>query len=79
MRWRSRRGEIGELDGDVAENPSRSRVRAVAFDVLETLLDLAPSHDRLERIGQPRELLQPWFMRFQRDLVEVVDGLLRFA
>lgn len=44
-----------------------ARVRAVAFDVLETLLDLDPVRDRLERIGQPRELLQPWFMRFQRD------------
>ncbi|MFD0773577.1 haloacid dehalogenase type II [Streptomonospora algeriensis] len=44
-----------------------TRPHAVAFDVLETLLDLDPLRTRLEEIGQPAELLQPWFMRFQRD------------
>lgn len=44
-----------------------ARVQAVAFDVLETLLDLEPVQTRLEEIGQPRQLFQPWFMRFQRD------------
>lgn len=43
------------------------RPQAVAFDVLETLLDLEPLRARLEEIGQPAQLLQPWFMRFQRD------------
>ncbi|WP_028661617.1 haloacid dehalogenase type II [Saccharomonospora saliphila] len=44
-----------------------TRPSAVAFDVLETLLNLDPLRERLERIGQPAQLLQPWFMRFQRD------------
>jgi 2-haloacid dehalogenase len=44
-----------------------ARVQAVAFDVLETLLDVEALAGRLEEIGQPAELLQPWFMRFQRD------------
>lgn len=43
------------------------RPRAVAFDVLETLLNLDPLRERLEKIGQPAQLLHPWFMRFQRD------------
>lgn len=44
-----------------------ARPHAVAFDVLETLLNLDPLRARLEKIGQPAQLLQPWFMRFQRD------------
>ncbi|NIJ12143.1 2-haloacid dehalogenase [Saccharomonospora amisosensis] len=44
-----------------------ARPHAVAFDVLETLLNLEPLRARLETIGQPAQLLQPWFMRFQRD------------
>ena len=44
-----------------------ARCDAVAFDVLETLLDLDPLADRLEAVGQPRAMLGPWFMRFQRD------------
>lgn len=44
-----------------------ARPHAVAFDVLETLLNLDPLRARLEEIGQPAQLLQPWFMRFQRD------------
>jgi 2-haloacid dehalogenase len=44
-----------------------TRPHAVAFDVLETLLNLDPLRERLEKIGQPAQLLQPWFMRFQRD------------
>lgn len=44
-----------------------ARPLAVAFDVLETLLDLQPLHDRFVEIGQPAHLLQPWFLRFQRD------------
>ncbi|EID56008.1 haloacid dehalogenase superfamily enzyme, subfamily IA [Saccharomonospora xinjiangensis XJ-54] len=44
-----------------------TRVHAVAFDVLETLLDLTPLGARLETVGQPARLLQPWFLRFQRD------------
>ncbi len=44
-----------------------NRPLAVAFDVLETLLDLQPLHDRFAEIGQPTQLLQPWFLRFQRD------------
>jgi 2-haloacid dehalogenase len=43
------------------------RVDAVAFDVLETLLDLDPIADRLEEVGQPASVLGPFFMRFQRD------------
>ncbi|WP_019812121.1 haloacid dehalogenase type II [Saccharomonospora halophila] len=44
-----------------------TRPHAVAFDVLETLLNLEPLRTRLEEIGQPAQLLQPWFLRFQRD------------
>ncbi|GAB2742725.1 haloacid dehalogenase type II [Salinifilum aidingensis] len=43
------------------------RLDAVAFDVLETLLDLGPLRERWREIGQPAELLDVWFMRFQRD------------
>jgi len=43
------------------------RIDAVAFDVLETLLDLDPIGGRLEEVGQPAAVLGPFFMRFQRD------------
>jgi 2-haloacid dehalogenase len=43
------------------------RIDAVAFDVLETLLDLDPIGVRLEEVGQPAAVLGPFFMRFQRD------------
>jgi 2-haloacid dehalogenase len=43
------------------------RVDAVAFDVLETLLDVGPIGARLEEVGQPAAVLGPFFMRFQRD------------
>ena len=43
------------------------RINAVAFDVLETLLDLDPIGARLEEVGQPATVLGPFFMRFQRD------------
>lgn len=43
------------------------RINAVAFDVLETLLDLDPIGDRLEEVGQPAAVLGSFFMRFQRD------------
>jgi 2-haloacid dehalogenase len=44
-----------------------ARCDAVAFDVLETLLDLDPLAERLEQVGQPRAALGSWFVRFQRD------------
>ncbi len=44
-----------------------AHVHAVAFDVLETLLDLDPLRVRWQEVGQPVGLLQPWFLRFQRD------------
>ncbi len=44
-----------------------TRPLAVAFDVLETLLDLQPLRDRFKDIGLSPELVQPWFLRFQRD------------
>lgn len=44
-----------------------TRPLAVAFNVLETLLDLRPLQHRFAEIGQPAEILQPWFLRFQRD------------
>lgn len=43
------------------------RVDAVAFNVLETLLDLDPIGARLEEVGQSPAVLGPFFMRFQRD------------
>ncbi|MCC5870339.1 MAG: HAD family hydrolase [Gammaproteobacteria bacterium] len=43
------------------------RPDGVVFDVLETLLNLDPLAARLEKVGQPKSLLGPWFMRFQRD------------
>ena len=39
----------------------------VLFDVLETLIDLDPLAARLEKVGQSASLLEPWFLRFQRD------------
>ncbi|SFE12152.1 2-haloacid dehalogenase [Actinopolyspora alba] len=46
---------------------STTKPVAVAFDVLETLLDLRALHTRFTDIGQPAEMLHPWFLRFQRD------------
>ncbi|MDX1599474.1 MAG: HAD hydrolase-like protein [Marinobacter sp.] len=43
------------------------RPNVVLFDVLETLIDLDPLATRLEEVGQPATILQPWFLRFQRD------------
>lgn len=43
------------------------RPNVVFFDVLETLIDLNPLAARLEEVGQPGILLEPWFLRFQRD------------
>ncbi|GAA0842791.1 hypothetical protein GCM10009113_11560 [Marinobacter szutsaonensis] len=43
------------------------RPNVVLFDVLETLIDLDPLAARLEEVGQPATVLQPWFLRFQRD------------
>lgn len=43
------------------------RPNVVLFDVLETLIDLDPLAARLEEVGQPAHILQPWFLRFQRD------------
>jgi 2-haloacid dehalogenase len=44
-----------------------SRPDVVIFDVLETLLDLDPLAERFEAVGQPGDMLGPWFLRFQRD------------
>lgn len=43
------------------------RPNVVLFDVLETLINLDPLGARLEEVGQPASILQPWFLRFQRD------------
>jgi 2-haloacid dehalogenase len=43
------------------------RVEAVVFDVLETLLDVGAIAERLENVGQPTSVLEPFFLRFQRD------------
>ena len=37
--------------------------RAVAFDVMGTLFDLAPLGERLQGLGAPPEALQAWFGR----------------
>lgn len=50
--------------GETAVTPAP---RAVVFDVLETLTDLTPLGRRFEEIGRPATLLQPWFLRLQRD------------
>ncbi|SFD99954.1 2-haloacid dehalogenase [Actinopolyspora alba] len=47
---------------------------AVAFDVLETLLNLDPLRERLEKIGQSPQLPHPWFIRFQRDSLVRATG-----
>jgi len=44
-----------------------NRPDVVVFDVLETLLNLDPLQARIVEVGQPAALLEPWFMRFQRD------------
>jgi len=44
-----------------------NRPSVVLFDVLETLIDLDPLAARLEEVGQPASILEPWFLRFQRD------------
>lgn len=43
------------------------RPRAVAFDVIETLMPLEPLRGRLEEIGQPAHVLETWFLRTLRD------------
>ena len=43
------------------------RPNVVVFDVLETLLNLDPLAERFEKVGQPAAMVDPWFMRFQRD------------
>lgn len=55
-----------------------ARPYAVAFDVLETLADLAALRARFEDVGQPPELMHPWFLRTQRDGVALaITGELR--
>lgn len=44
-----------------------SRSRAVAFDVIETLMPLEPLRIRFEEVGQPGYLLETWFLRTLRD------------
>lgn len=44
-----------------------SAVRAVAFDVIETLMSLDPVRTRLREIGRPAELYDLWFARAVRD------------
>ncbi|GGM60372.1 dehalogenase [Longimycelium tulufanense] len=46
----------------VVERPS-----VIAFDVIETLFPLEPLGERLQQVGQPPELLRPWFTRLLRD------------
>lgn len=43
------------------------RPQAVAFDVIETLMALEPIRARLSDIGQPEQLLEPWYTRTLRD------------
>lgn len=44
-----------------------ARPHAVAYDVLETILDTTPLRQRLPHIDQPPHLLDSWFLRLQRD------------
>jgi 2-haloacid dehalogenase len=44
-----------------------ARPIAVALDVIETLMPLAPLRERLAAIGQPPDLLELWFTRTLRD------------
>ncbi len=44
-----------------------TRPAAVAFDVIETLMPLAPLRERLAAVGQPPDLLELWFTRTLRD------------
>jgi len=43
------------------------RPAAVAFDVIETLMPLAPLRERLTAVGQPPDLLDLWLTRTLRD------------
>lgn len=43
------------------------RPRAVAFDVVETLMPLEPLRGRLAEVGQPAHVLETWFLRTLRD------------
>lgn len=44
-----------------------SEIRAVAFDVIETLMSLDPIHDRLSERGYSSGLFDLWFARAVRD------------
>lgn len=45
----------------------RARPRAVAFDVVQTLMSLEPLRPRLSEVGLAGELLELWFDRILRD------------
>jgi 2-haloacid dehalogenase len=45
----------------------RFRPRAVAFDVIETLISLDPIHDRLQEAGLGDDAIQVWYARMLRD------------
>jgi 2-haloacid dehalogenase len=51
----------------VAEVTVPTAVRAVVFDVNETLSDLAPLRERFEQVGAPGHLLPTWFAGVLRD------------
>jgi 2-haloacid dehalogenase len=54
------------------------RPYAVAFDVLETLADLATLRARFEDVGLPPALMHSWFLRAQRDgMALALSGELR--
>ncbi|MBV2366804.1 HAD family hydrolase [Streptomonospora nanhaiensis] len=51
----------------MADGPTAPALGGVLFDVVETLMDVRPLRQRFIDIGQPPELMQPWFLRAQRD------------
>ena len=46
---------------------TRPRPRAVAFDVVETLMSLEPLREQFARVGLPATALERWFDRMLRD------------
>lgn len=47
--------------------PSGYQLKAIVFDVNETLSDMTPLRDRFEQVGAPADLMPTWFAGVLRD------------
>ncbi|WP_314174081.1 haloacid dehalogenase type II [Streptomyces winkii] len=60
--------QTGPLDAEAAPPPpSGYQLKAIVFDVNETLSDMTPLRGRFEDVGAPAELMPTWFAGVLRD------------